>query len=354
MRLLRNIEQQNIFKFKFVSDYFQIEVAKGPVLAANTRAKWLSMLCPEDLRIAFAMYKGQVPMYGAEYVELIDKKEPGWWNHYFFNTWQLNQEKNEKGWSVGPNIDLSKPLKSMVPLVVNSNYQKRIVLRQWTEYDPDLITVIPNMVDNTLFHPDASTDRTDQLTVGWIGYDNPSKYTKGVEVIPYLAKCFPHVIFEMVHAADPKFQHEWMKDPLPNVKIYRKVAHHDMPRLIRRWHVLVSGSKWETGATHIKEVMACGIPIIAAEVAVLPEVASSQMLLKNMKWGHPPHTLYPYQWTESSLKKYAHALEELISDPRKLRKLSIAALKESQETYPPKISEQWFQFMRKCRDIYQK
>ncbi|MNW41677.1 Glycosyl transferases group 1 [compost metagenome] len=351
MRLNRNTRKQNVFQFKFISDYFQIKDARGPVLAANQRAKWLSQLCPDDLRIAFAMYKGQVPMYGAEYVELVDRREAGWWNHYFFNSWQLyEQEKGATGWSVGPNIDLTKPLTAMVLLVVNSNYQKRLVLRKWTHYDPDLITVIPNMVDNTLFSPG---ERSEQITIGWIGYDNPSKYTKGVEVIPFLAKRFPHLNFEMVHAAEPQFQYEWMKEPLPNVKIYHNIAHVNMPDLVRKWHVLISGSKWETGATHVMEAMACGIPVIAADVAVFPEVASSQLLLKDMKIGHPPHTTLPYQWTDPSLERYAQALNELISDADKLKKLSLAAIEESKATLPPKIAEQWFRFMRKCRDCYQ-
>ncbi|MNW42463.1 Glycosyl transferases group 1 [compost metagenome] len=345
-----NVDRKDVFQFKFVSHYFQVEGAKGSILEANMRAKWLSLLCPDDLRIAFAMNKGQVPMYGAEYVELVDKREAGWWNHYFFNSWDLNQETGKTGWSVGPNIDLSQPLKAMVPLIVYSNYHKSIVLKKWNHYDPNLITVIPNMVDDTLFNPGADCQRG---IIGWIGYDHPSKYTKGPEVIPYLAKRFPYLNFEMVHASEPKFQDEWMKEPLPNVTIYQKVAHYDMPDLIRRWHVLISGSKWETGATHIKEAMACGIPVIAADVAVIPEIASSQMLLKDMMWGHPPHTTHPYQWTDTSLERYAQALNELISDTDKLKKLSFAAIEESKATFPPKIAEQWFRFMRKCRDCYQ-
>ncbi|MNN40251.1 Glycosyltransferase Gtf1 [compost metagenome] len=126
-----------------------------------------------------------------------------------------------------------------------------------------------------------------------------------------------------------------------------------MPDLIRRWHVLISGSKWETGATHVMEAMACGIPVIGANVAVLPEVASSQLLLKDIKMGHPPQTEHPYQWTDSTLEQYAQALNELISDPNKLKKMSLAAIEESQSTFPSKITEQWFRFMRKCRDCYQ-
>ncbi|MNW52611.1 D-inositol-3-phosphate glycosyltransferase [compost metagenome] len=337
---------QGVFQFKFVSDYFRLEEAKGPILAANLRAKWLSLLQPADLKIAFAMYKGQVSLYGAEYVELISKDAPGWWNHYFFNSWQIEQEKGISGWSVGPNIDLTKPLNAMVPLVVNSNYQKKIVLRNWKHYDPSLISVIPNMVDRTLFSPG---ERAPEPTVGWIGYDNPSKHTKGVEVIPYLAKHLPHVQFEMIHAVEPRFQHEWMPVQLPNVKIYKKIPHYQMPEIIRRWHVLISGSKWETGATHVKEAMACGIPVIAASTGALQEVATSQVLLQNMTWSHPPATSRPYLWTDLSLQKYAEALNELLVNPDKRRKYSRAAIKESALASPEAISDLWFQFMRKCR-----
>lgn len=342
-------EKPSAFQFKFITDYFQIADAKGPVLAANMRAKWLSLLSPVDLKIAFAIYKGQTPMYGAEYVKIVDKNEPGWWNHYFFNSWQVHQETTATGWSVGPNIDLSKPLKAMVPLVVNSNYQKQLVLARWKDYDPSLITVIPSMVDRNLFTPGR---RAQEPIVGWIGYDNPSKYTKGVEVIPYLARQFPKVTFEMVHGAVPQFQEEWMKEHLPNVRILTKVPHQRLPEVIRRWHVLVCGSKWETGATHVKEAMSCGIPVIAASIGTLPEVASTQLLLPDMKYGFPPETSRPYEWTKPSLQKFADALQDLLGDQRLQKKLSRTALRESSFASPIYVSEQWFQFMRKCRDQY--
>lgn len=340
-----------MFRFKFVLDYFQISEAKGPILAANTRAKWLSLLCPDDLKIAFAPYKGQIPRYAAEHVRIIDKKEPGWWNHYFFNSWQIGQETKATGWSVGPNIDLSKPLKVQVPLVVNSVYQKQLVLKRWKDYDPRKITVIPSMVDQTLFSPGK---RAKEPIVGWIGNDTPNKYTKGVEVIPFFAKRFPHVQFEMVHGRTPQFQKEWLRQKLPNIKILSMIPHHQMPELVRRWHVLVCGSKWETGATHVKEAMACGVPVIAAAVGTLPEVARSQILLPNMKWGHPPATNHPYEWTDESLNQFAQALEDILTDHDKHRRLAKAAVKESQSAAADIISEKWFQFMYRCRDQYSK
>ncbi|GJM76093.1 hypothetical protein HMSSN036_83090 [Paenibacillus macerans] len=340
-----------VFSFKFVTDFIKLEAAKGPVIEAKIRAKWLSLLCPADLNIAFTLRKEDTRPQGMEHVNLVAMNEPGYWNHYFFNSWQYDQETRSRGWSMGPNIELSKPPKAMVPVVVYSEFQKKNLLDRWKGYDPNLVTIIPNMIDRTLFYPGQ---RAGHPVVGWIGYDHPSKYTKGAEVIPYLAKRFPKVTFEMVHAEPPKFKHEWMKEPLPNVKILTAVPHSRMPEIVRRWHVLVCGSKWENCPSHVREAMACGVPVIAAKVAALPEVAGSQMLLEEMKWGHPPATSMPYEWTEPSLNKYADALSILLNDSAKAKRLSEAAIQESLRGEPHEIAKLWYEFIRKCRDQYSK
>ncbi|MCM3700455.1 glycosyltransferase family 4 protein [Paenibacillus macerans] len=351
MKLSKTMEGRAAFKFKFVTEYLRLEAAKGPVIEAKIRAKWLSLLQPIDLDIAFTLNNRESLPPGLEHVKTVPIHEPGYWNHYFFNSWQMEQETGSGGgFSIGPNIDLSKPPKVLVPVVVYSEYQKRNLLKKWPHYDPSLITVIPNMIDRSRF---SLGQRASKPVVGWIGYDHPSKYTKGAEVIPYLAKRFPSVDFEMIHAEPPKYKQEWMKENLPNVKIMNSVPHSRMPEMMRRWHVLVCGSKWENCPSHIREAMACGVPVIAAKVAAIPEVAESQILLEDMKWGHPPVTSMPYEWTESSLNKFAEALYELLTEAGKAKRLSELAVQESMKGDPRKISDLWFQFMRKCRDSCQ-
>lgn len=332
-----------MFKFKIILDYFYRTGAKGPIIESNQRAKWLSMYAPQDVEIAFAPDQGQTPIYGQELVKLIDKREPGWWNHYIFS--RHIPKDDAGGWSLGPMIDLALPVAPHIQLVAYSQFHKQLIMDKWG-HPAENITVIPNIVDPQLFTPKP---KNSQITIGWIGYDHPSRWTKGVEVIPYLAKKFPKLQFEMVHALKPAHQKDWLKEPLSNVKVRYEIPHYQMPEVIAKWHVLTCGSKWETGATHVVEAMSCGVPVIAPGIGAIPEVAKGQMVLKDMKWSHPPHVEFPFNWTTESLERYAATLEEILSSPEKYNRLVEAAIQQSKQADPRRIAQLWFNFIYKCR-----
>ncbi|MBO8164542.1 MAG: glycosyltransferase family 4 protein [Brevibacillus sp.] len=336
-----------MFRFKFVMDLFQSGSWYGPICVQNMRAKWLTLLCPDDLEVAFAPDQGQVPLYSPERVKLVPKEEQGWWNHYIYNYKPHFTQNTNKGrfWSLGPNIDLSLPKPQPdVPLVVCSQTFKQHVIDSWG-HPSDRITVIPNMVDPTLFSPG---ERGQHVTVGWVGYDTDEAQIKGAEVIPYLARRFPDIRFEMIFAAPPRYPERYRRDDLPNLRLFISVRHDQMPGLIRRWHVLVSGSKYETGATHILEAMACGVPVIAATYGAIPEVASSQYLLPDMRCTFEPPR---YTYTPESLERFAQALEQLLGDRKLYQEKADAALAESKKHAPQVIAAKWFDFMYQCREL---
>ncbi|ENH96607.1 group 1 glycosyl transferase [Gracilibacillus halophilus YIM-C55.5] len=335
-----------MFKFRFIMDYFQIPDARGPVIEASMRAKWLSRLCPKDIDLAFSPNPNQKPLYDADRVKLVSREEPGWWNHYFFNYWDLANAGEY--YSLGPNIRTEKNWIKPVPLVVYSQFHKELLLKGWPHYPKDLIKIIPNMVDPEIFYPGS---KAKELTVGWIGNDAPDPSTKGAEVIPYLAKAFPDVHFVMIFGNKPDYALKWIPDSLENIEVKYQVPHHQIADIIRTWSAYVSGSKWETGATHVKEVMACEIPVIAPNRSVFPEIARSQMLLDGVSWkpsGDDPDCLV---WTDESLDQYKQALQEFIQHPKKRRRLSKAARKESAKAFPDKIAKEWFDFMYQCKGV---
>jgi len=334
-----------MFRFKFVMDVFQSGAWFGPICVQNMRAKWLSLLCPADLQVAFAPDPGQVPLYNPERVTLISKEEPGWWDHYVYNYKPHFTQRQDKGtaWSLGPNIDLTLPKPTReVPIVVCSQTFKQHVIDSW-RYSSEKIWVIPNMVDPTLFSPGK---KADQVTVGWVGYDVDDAQIKGAEVIPYLAARFPDVRFEMVFAAPPRYPERYSPQKLSNLKLYTAVPHAQMGQLIRRWHVLVSGSKYETGATHMLEAMACGVPVIAASYGAIPEVAASQFILSDMKCTYEPPR---YTYTAESLERFADALAKLLGDRQLYEQKVTDALAESKKADPHVIAHKWFDFMRSCQ-----
>lgn len=335
-----------LFKFRFVLDKFQKSDARGPTITPNVRAKWLTKLCPPDLQIAFAPNSGEIPMYDSNKIKLVSKEETGWWNHYFLIRNML--ANNKIGWSYGPNIDEKISVNPKVPLVCNSVYQKNLILKAWSKHQADLIHIIPNIIDREVFYPEQ---RSKKITVGWIGYDVDYKRVKGAEVIPYLARKFPEIQFEMVHAIKPRYMNEWLPKKLPNLKIYYEIPHNKMAGIIRKWHVLVSGSKTETGGTHIKEAMACGVPVIASSFGAMPEIASSQILLKDLQTKLLPGNRNARYWTTESLEKYASALTSVLGSPSRQKMLAAAAIEESKKSDPHIISKKWFNFIYMCRDL---
>lgn len=335
-----------MFKFTLIPyEFYSNGKMGGPLVQANLLAKWLTELCPPDLDISFCPIRKNIPFNTSRKPKIIPLDQPTDWRHYFNdNTWPSSNPLRS---SFGPSLVLEKEgiikriEENKIPLVTCSEYSKRSVLEGW-DYSSDLVFAIPNIVDPA-FQPGS---KSPQLTVGWIGYDSPDRWVKGAEVIPFLAKRFPQIQFEMIFALTPRFQHEWMPQQLPNVKIYSQVLHTKMPEIIRKWHVLVSGSKHETGGAHVAEAMACGIPVICASVGALPDTAQGQILLEGTKKWYK----YPYDWTTDTLEKYAEALDQILNNEELYRTKAYMALEKSREYQPAKIAGKWFEFIYYCRD----
>ncbi|WP_168193901.1 glycosyltransferase [Lysinibacillus sp. SGAir0095] len=170
-------------------------------------------------------------------------------------------------------------------------------------------------------------------------------------MIPFLAKRFPDIQFIMVQGNRPQYQHLWLEESPKNLKMYYQVPHHELAELMRSWHVLICGSKWETGATYVKEAMASGVPVIAPKVAALSEVASSQILLEDLKWEKSTKEPKVLMWSEESKERFGLALDELLRDRRGYKKLVSNSLEESKKSSPENIAKLWFDFMYKCRDL---
>ncbi len=331
-----------MFKFKIITDRFNTGYYYGPIVENNLRAKWFTKLSPDDIEIAFASENGESPIY-TENVKVVNQYSPGYWNHYVFNT--LSDERHKK-WSAGPNIDFSEKPVSGVPIVVYSNAIKELILEKWN-LNGQYIIPIHNMFDPDLFYPG---EKNRKITVGWLGYDNGpyegARWIKGVEVIPYLAKKFPHINFEMIHGVKPKYQKDWLRENLPNIKIRYQVPHHELANIMRSWHVLITGSKWESCPNQVIEAMASGIPVISASVGAIPEIAPTQILLSDMKVDQSTQN-----WSIESLEKYAAALDHLLTDKSWYNTKMADAINQSRLHHPEVISQKWFEFMYLCRDI---
>jgi glycosyltransferase involved in cell wall biosynthesis len=331
-----------MFRFKFVMDYFQAPAMAGPFAEANMRAKWLPHYCPPDIQIAFAPNPGQMPLY-TDKAMLVGKEDWGWWNHYVQNYTSDFQAQKGHLWSTGPNFDQNRPVERYVPLVVYSQFQKNYMIE--SGYPAHLMHIIPNMVDHEIFYP---RPKRSPVTVGWIGHDQYG-LLKGPEVMPFLARRFPDIRFEMIMAPPPTNQNGWLNDHPPNLVIHTNVPHNQMADIVGSWHVLVCGSKSETFSNQIAEAMACGVPVIAASMGAIYDTAPSQRLLFDVNWGSPPHW-----WTSEALEKYAAALQEVLTFDSYRNYLSEMALLESKRFTPEVVCKKWYDFIYLCREIMER
>ncbi|WP_163881516.1 glycosyltransferase family 4 protein [Paenibacillus favisporus] len=331
-----------MFHFKFVMDNFHASAMSGPFTEANMRAKWLPYYCPPDIQIGFAPNPGQFPIYPNNAL-IVGKQDIGWWNHYVQNYTEDFQVYKGRYWSTGPNFDQHRPIERYVPLVVYSEFQKQYM--KDLNYPEHLIHIIPNMVDSEIFYP---RPKGNEIIVGWIGHDL-NGLLKGPEVMPFLARRFPHIRFEMIMAPPPTNQEGWLNDHPPNLLIRTNVPHDQMADIISRWHVLVCGSKSETFSNQIAEAMSCGVPVIAAAMGAIYHTAPSQRLIFDVNWGSPP-----YWWLPEALEKYATALHEVISSAAYRDSLSIKAINDSKRFSPQEVCKKWYDFIYLCREIVER
>ncbi|NEQ48934.1 MAG: glycosyltransferase family 4 protein [Leptolyngbya sp. SIO3F4] len=99
------------------------------------------------------------------------------------------------------------------------------------------------------------------------------------------------------------------------VKFLNYIPYTELPTLLSQSLALIFPSLWEGFGLPALEAMACGTPVIASNLASIPEVTADAAILVN------PYKLY----------ELTQAMTDIIKDPQLRHQLSWAGIKRSQE-----------------------
>jgi glycogen(starch) synthase len=190
--------------------------------------------------------------------------------------------------------------------------------KQWS-LDASAIHVIPNMIDEDLFHPINGANVGDQtlLCVGQVARHKGVETL--VEALPTILDAFPKVRVRLVGKVDPSepgasSRSDHLHQRLQEVGVAREaveflgpVDRTALPVLYTRAAVCVVPSLWESFGYSCLEAMACGCAVVASAVGGLPEIVTDQVDGLLVPPGRP--------------EALAAAIIHLLSDPLKRRRL---------------------------------
>jgi len=162
------------------------------------------------------------------------------------------------------------------------------------------LEVIYNGVDNDLFDPSKTDRRRIRKSLGlgnefvYMYYGRPG-ISKGVEYliqsVPLVSKGIPKSRLLMVLANDPRARYENIKKLIKNLKIedgvilLDPVPRNELPDYIAASDCVVVPSLSEGFGFTAAEACAMGKPVVASDVASLPEVVSGKYVL--VESGNP-------------------------------------------------------------------
>lgn len=201
-------------------------------------------------------------------------------------------------------------LKNMHYLIPVSKLVKKVVIRESGK--PENTFIKYNTVDTDIFYPIEGTKKNiDVLYVGRLSVE------KGVDILidssRYISKNRLILIIgdgPLIHQL--KIQASKSKQ---NIKFLGFVLHEKIPYYIRHAKILVAPSLSELHAAVPLEAMACGVPVIASNVAGMADT------IANNKNG--------WILRQNNSKELGMLIEKVLSDEEKLKIISQAAVKRA-------------------------
>lgn len=163
---------------------------------------------------------------------------------------------------------------------------------------PDLI--ITDGVDVERFRP-SDTDRSaDRSAIGWVGNSAWGKQSQSLDVKGY------HRLFQPM-IGELQARGIAVEAKVADSQINR-IRFEDMPDFYRQMNVFICTSSMEGTPNPVLEAMACGIPVVATDVGIVPEVfgdLQKRFIIEDATPGN-----------------FADAVAELLGDERLRRQIS--------------------------------
>lgn len=157
-------------------------------------------------------------------------------------------------------------------LITVSNFSKNEILRFYPSLKKKEITIVYNAADKDLFHRTASEGTSTERFVLAVSSIDPRKnFIRLLEAFTELPTCRLNIVGK----ANRVFkQQNLQKQNSDNVKFLGKVSDQELVRLYNHAYCFVFPSIYEGFGIPPIEAMACGCPVLAADIPVLREVCS--------------------------------------------------------------------------------
>nr|XP_022342602.1 phosphatidylinositol N-acetylglucosaminyltransferase subunit A-like isoform X1 [Crassostrea virginica] len=188
-------------------------------------------------------------------------------------------------------------------ICVSHTSKENTVLR--ASIRPQVVSVIPNAVDGTMFTPDPTQRNKDKMTIVMV---SRLVYRKGMDllaaVIPQICSMHKDVQFIIGGEGPKRIVLEEMResnDLHDRVHLLGAINHKDVRNVLVQGDILINTSLTEAFCIAIVEAACCGLTVVSTKVGGTPEVL-------------PPDLVY---FAEPSVKDLVHTLSRAIEDRRK-------------------------------------
>ena len=140
-----------------------------------------------------------------------------------------------------------------------------------TAGSPKRTVVVPNAVDERLFHPDGEREPGLLLTAGMLGENE----AKGVDYLLHALVLLDSVRLEIVGDGPMRSAYERLAQELgieERVEFRGLLPKPELAERMRRADLFVLASRFENNPCVVLEAMASGLPVVATRVGGLPEL----------------------------------------------------------------------------------
>lgn len=163
---------------------------------------------------------------------------------------------------------------------------------------PDLI--ITDGIDVERFRPSGTDRSADRSAIGWVGNSAWGKKSQSLDVKGY------HRLFQ------PMMNELQARGIAVEAKVadsqINRIRFEDMPDFYRQMNVFICTSSMEGTPNPVLEAMACGVPVVATDVGIVPEIfgdLQKRFIIEDATPGN-----------------FADAVAELLGDERLRRQIS--------------------------------
>lgn len=188
-------------------------------------------------------------------------------------------------------------------ICVSHTSKENTVLR--ASIRPQVVSVIPNAVDGTMFTPDPTQTPKDKMNIVLV---SRLVYRKGMDllaaVIPQICSMHQDVQFLIGGEGPKRIVLEEMResnDLHDRVHLLGAINHKDVRNVLVQGGILINTSLTEAFCIAIVEAACCGLSVVSTRVGGTPEVL-------------PPDLVY---FSEPSVKDLVHTLNRAIEDRKR-------------------------------------